>query len=135
MATGQISRCHRLVASDLSAPSSRCSRSCRRKRISASGEIFHMFLSCAASVHVVDEKGLLTSSEENIIFQEASGLVDWRYVGGIYGCNRRTLRLKSYCGMLRISNKCPTYKSDVLGRTTSNQVDINWCKGSSSSST
>ncbi|KAF7832801.1 uncharacterized protein G2W53_015134 [Senna tora] len=38
MATGQISQRHRLVASDLSAPSSRCSRSCRRKRISASGE-------------------------------------------------------------------------------------------------
>ncbi|KAF7832607.1 uncharacterized protein G2W53_014940 [Senna tora] len=47
----------------------------------------------------------------------------------------RTLRLKSYCRMLRISNKCSTCKSDVLGRTTSNQVVINWCKGSSSSST
>ncbi|KAF7832534.1 uncharacterized protein G2W53_014867 [Senna tora] len=38
MATGQISQCRRLVASDLSTPSSRCSRSCRRKRRSASGE-------------------------------------------------------------------------------------------------
>ncbi|KAF7832467.1 uncharacterized protein G2W53_014800 [Senna tora] len=38
MATGQISRHRRLVASDLSASSSRCSRSCRRKRRSASGE-------------------------------------------------------------------------------------------------
>ncbi|KAF7832811.1 uncharacterized protein G2W53_015144 [Senna tora] len=56
MATGQISRHRRLVASYLSAPSSRCSRSCRRKRRSASGEIFHRFLSCAASVDVVDEK-------------------------------------------------------------------------------
>ncbi|KAF7826605.1 uncharacterized protein G2W53_017769 [Senna tora] len=36
MATGQISRHRRLVGSDLSAPSSRCSRSCRRKRRSAS---------------------------------------------------------------------------------------------------
>ncbi|KAF7832717.1 uncharacterized protein G2W53_015050 [Senna tora] len=56
MATGQISWRRRLVASDLSEPSSRCIRSCRRKRISASGEIFHRFLSCAASVDVVDEK-------------------------------------------------------------------------------
>ncbi|KAF7832938.1 uncharacterized protein G2W53_015271 [Senna tora] len=32
MATGQISQRHRLVASDLSAPSSCCSRSRRRKR-------------------------------------------------------------------------------------------------------
>ncbi|KAF7832792.1 uncharacterized protein G2W53_015125 [Senna tora] len=56
MATGQISRRRRLVASDLSTPSSRCSRSCRQKRRSASGEIFHKFLSCAASVDVVDEK-------------------------------------------------------------------------------
>ncbi|KAF7832572.1 uncharacterized protein G2W53_014905 [Senna tora] len=56
MATGQISRHRRVIASDLSAPSSRCSRSCRRKRRSASGEIFHRFLSCAASVDVVDEK-------------------------------------------------------------------------------
>ncbi|KAF7832690.1 uncharacterized protein G2W53_015023 [Senna tora] len=55
MATGQISRRRRLIASDLSAPSSRCSRSCRRKRISASGEIFYRFFSCAASVDVVDE--------------------------------------------------------------------------------
>ncbi|KAF7826789.1 Receptor-like protein kinase THESEUS 1 [Senna tora] len=47
----------------------------------------------------------------------------------------RTLRLKSYCGMLRISKKSSTCKSDVLGRTTNNQVVINWCKGSSSSST
>ncbi|KAF7832899.1 uncharacterized protein G2W53_015232 [Senna tora] len=31
MTTGQISRRRRLVASDLSAPSSRCSRSCRKK--------------------------------------------------------------------------------------------------------
>ncbi|KAF7832994.1 uncharacterized protein G2W53_015327 [Senna tora] len=38
MATGQISRRRRLVASDLSALSSRCSRSCRRKRRSSSGE-------------------------------------------------------------------------------------------------
>ncbi|KAF7814712.1 uncharacterized protein G2W53_028681 [Senna tora] len=56
MAAGQISQRYRLVASDLSAPSSRCSRSCRRKRRSASGEIFHKFLSCTASVDVVDEK-------------------------------------------------------------------------------
>ncbi|KAF7832491.1 uncharacterized protein G2W53_014824 [Senna tora] len=56
MAIGKISRCHRLVASDLSAPSSLCSRSCRRKRRSASGEIFHRFLCCASSVDVVDEK-------------------------------------------------------------------------------
>ncbi|KAF7832611.1 uncharacterized protein G2W53_014944 [Senna tora] len=56
MANGQISWRRHLVASDLSAPSSRCSRSCRRKRRSASGEIFHRFLSCAASVEVVDEK-------------------------------------------------------------------------------
>ncbi|KAF7832546.1 uncharacterized protein G2W53_014879 [Senna tora] len=56
MATGKISPCRRLVASDLSAASSRCSRSCWRKRKSASGEIFHRFLSCAASVDVVDEK-------------------------------------------------------------------------------
>ncbi|KAF7832434.1 uncharacterized protein G2W53_014767 [Senna tora] len=34
----------------------------------------------------------------------------------------RTLRLKSYYGMLRISNKISICKSDVLGRTTSNQV-------------
>ncbi|KAF7832845.1 uncharacterized protein G2W53_015178 [Senna tora] len=47
----------------------------------------------------------------------------------------RTLRLKSYCGMLRISNEISTCKSDVLGRTTSNEVVINWCKGSSSSNT
>ncbi|KAF7832665.1 uncharacterized protein G2W53_014998 [Senna tora] len=57
MAIGQISRRHRLVALDLSAPSSRCSRSFQRKRISASGEIFHRCLSCAAIVDVVDEKG------------------------------------------------------------------------------
>ncbi|KAF7832956.1 uncharacterized protein G2W53_015289 [Senna tora] len=56
MTTGQISRHRRLVASDLSAPLSRCSRSCRTKWRSASGEIFHRFLSCAASVDVVDEK-------------------------------------------------------------------------------
>ncbi|KAF7832629.1 uncharacterized protein G2W53_014962 [Senna tora] len=56
MATGQISRRRRLVASDLSAASCCCSRSCQRKRRSASREIFHMFLSCAASVDVVDEK-------------------------------------------------------------------------------
>ncbi|KAF7832547.1 uncharacterized protein G2W53_014880 [Senna tora] len=56
MATGQISRRRRLVASDLSAPSSRYSRSCRRKRRSAPREIFHRFLSCAASVDLVDEK-------------------------------------------------------------------------------
>ncbi|KAF7832498.1 uncharacterized protein G2W53_014831 [Senna tora] len=56
MATGQISWRRRLVASDLLAPSSRCSRSCQRKRRSASGEIFHRFLSCVASVDVVDEK-------------------------------------------------------------------------------
>ncbi|KAF7832447.1 uncharacterized protein G2W53_014780 [Senna tora] len=56
MATGQISRHCRLIALDLSAPSSHCSRSCQRKRRSASGEIFHRFLSCAASVNVVDEK-------------------------------------------------------------------------------
>ncbi|KAF7839334.1 uncharacterized protein G2W53_007816 [Senna tora] len=56
MPTGQISWRRRLVASELSAPSSRCSRSCRRKRRSASGEIFHRFLSCAASLDVVDEK-------------------------------------------------------------------------------
>ncbi|KAF7832513.1 uncharacterized protein G2W53_014846 [Senna tora] len=56
MATGQIPRCRRLVASDLSAPSSCCSRSCWRKRRSASGEIFHRFLSCTTSVDVVDEK-------------------------------------------------------------------------------
>ncbi|KAF7832567.1 uncharacterized protein G2W53_014902 [Senna tora] len=55
MATGQISRRRRLVALDLSAPSSRCSKSCRRKRRGASGEIFHRFLSCATSVDVVDE--------------------------------------------------------------------------------
>ncbi|KAF7832868.1 uncharacterized protein G2W53_015201 [Senna tora] len=52
MTIGQISRRRRLVASDLSAPLSRCSRSCRRNRRSASGE----FLSCATSVDVVDEK-------------------------------------------------------------------------------
>ncbi|KAF7839372.1 Receptor-like protein kinase THESEUS 1 [Senna tora] len=46
-----------------------------------------------------------------------------------------TLRLKSYCGMFGVSNKSSNYKSDVLGRTTSNEVVINWCKGSSSSST
>ncbi|KAF7832578.1 uncharacterized protein G2W53_014911 [Senna tora] len=56
MATGQISRRHCLVASDLSASSSRCSRSRRTKRRNASGEIFHRFLSCAANVDVVDEK-------------------------------------------------------------------------------
>ncbi|KAF7839789.1 uncharacterized protein G2W53_008271 [Senna tora] len=56
MATGQISRRLRLVGSDHSAPSSRCSRSCQKKRRSASGEIFHRFLSSAASVDVVDEK-------------------------------------------------------------------------------
>ncbi|KAF7826622.1 uncharacterized protein G2W53_017786 [Senna tora] len=56
MATRQISQRRRLIASDLLAPSSRYSRSCRRKRKSASGEIFHRFLSCAASVDVVDEK-------------------------------------------------------------------------------
>ncbi|KAF7832833.1 uncharacterized protein G2W53_015166 [Senna tora] len=56
MATGQISRHHRLVASDLSVSSSHCNRSCRRKRRSSSGEIFHRFLSCAACVDVVDEK-------------------------------------------------------------------------------
>ncbi|KAF7832653.1 uncharacterized protein G2W53_014986 [Senna tora] len=56
MATGQISRRRRLIALDLSAPSSGCNRSCRRTRRSASGEIFHRFLSCAASVDVVDEK-------------------------------------------------------------------------------
>ncbi|KAF7832575.1 uncharacterized protein G2W53_014908 [Senna tora] len=56
MATGQISWRRRLIASDLSVPSSRCSRSCRKKLRSASGEIFHRFLSCAASVDVVDEK-------------------------------------------------------------------------------
>ncbi|KAF7832599.1 uncharacterized protein G2W53_014932 [Senna tora] len=56
MATEKISqRCH-LLASNLSAPSSGCSRSCQRKRRSASGEIFQRFLSCAASVDVVDEK-------------------------------------------------------------------------------
>ncbi|KAF7839354.1 uncharacterized protein G2W53_007836 [Senna tora] len=38
MATGQISRRRRLVASDLSAPLSRCSRSCQRKRRCALGE-------------------------------------------------------------------------------------------------
>ncbi|KAF7832707.1 uncharacterized protein G2W53_015040 [Senna tora] len=38
MATGQISRHCRLVASYLSAPSSRYNRSCWRKRRSASGE-------------------------------------------------------------------------------------------------
>ncbi|KAF7832714.1 uncharacterized protein G2W53_015047 [Senna tora] len=38
MATGQISRRRRLVASDLLVPSSCCSRSCRRKRKNASGE-------------------------------------------------------------------------------------------------
>ncbi|KAF7832790.1 uncharacterized protein G2W53_015123 [Senna tora] len=53
---------------DLSASSSRGIRSlgaivslqqsCRRKRRSASGEIFHMLLSCAASVDVVDEKDI-----------------------------------------------------------------------------
>ncbi|KAF7832795.1 uncharacterized protein G2W53_015128 [Senna tora] len=37
MATGQISQRHRLVASDLSAPSSTCNKSCRRKCRSASG--------------------------------------------------------------------------------------------------
>ncbi|KAF7832948.1 uncharacterized protein G2W53_015281 [Senna tora] len=56
MATGQISRHRRLVASDLTVSSSRCSRCYRRKRRSASGEIFHRFLSCAACVDVVDEK-------------------------------------------------------------------------------
>ncbi|KAF7832699.1 uncharacterized protein G2W53_015032 [Senna tora] len=56
MAIGQISRRRRLVASYLSVPSSRCSKSCWRKRRSASVEIFHRFLSCAASVDVVDEK-------------------------------------------------------------------------------
>ncbi|KAF7832984.1 uncharacterized protein G2W53_015317 [Senna tora] len=56
MATGQISRRRRLVASDVSVPWSRCSRSYRRKCISASGQIFHSFLCCAASVDVVDEK-------------------------------------------------------------------------------
>ncbi|KAF7826621.1 uncharacterized protein G2W53_017785 [Senna tora] len=56
MATGQISRRRRLVGSDLLVPLSCCNRSFRRKRRSASGEIFHMFLSCAASVDVVDEK-------------------------------------------------------------------------------
>ncbi|KAF7832488.1 uncharacterized protein G2W53_014821 [Senna tora] len=56
MATGQISRRLPLIASDLSAPSSRYSRSCQRKRRSASGEIFHRLLSCAISVDVVDEK-------------------------------------------------------------------------------
>ncbi|KAF7832793.1 uncharacterized protein G2W53_015126 [Senna tora] len=38
MATGQISRRSRFVASDLSVPSSRCSRFCWRKRRGASGE-------------------------------------------------------------------------------------------------
>ncbi|KAF7832528.1 uncharacterized protein G2W53_014861 [Senna tora] len=38
MAARQISRCRCVVTSDLLAPSSRCSRSCRRKRRSASGE-------------------------------------------------------------------------------------------------
>ncbi|KAF7832854.1 uncharacterized protein G2W53_015187 [Senna tora] len=38
MATGQISQPRRFVASDLSTLSSRCSRSCRRKRRSASGD-------------------------------------------------------------------------------------------------
>ncbi|KAF7839349.1 uncharacterized protein G2W53_007831 [Senna tora] len=52
MATGQISRCRRLVASDPSASSSSSCRSCRRKCRSALAE----FLSCAASVDVVDEK-------------------------------------------------------------------------------
>ncbi|KAF7832695.1 uncharacterized protein G2W53_015028 [Senna tora] len=47
MATGHISRRRRLVASDLSALSSRCSKSCR---------IFHRFLSCTARVDVVDKK-------------------------------------------------------------------------------
>ncbi|KAF7826616.1 uncharacterized protein G2W53_017780 [Senna tora] len=55
MATEHISRRRRLVASDLSASSSRCSRSCQRNRRSSSEEIFHRFLSCAASVDVVDE--------------------------------------------------------------------------------
>ncbi|KAF7832446.1 uncharacterized protein G2W53_014779 [Senna tora] len=39
MATGQISRRRHLVASDLSVLSSCCSRSCRRKHRSASGEL------------------------------------------------------------------------------------------------
>ncbi|KAF7832888.1 uncharacterized protein G2W53_015221 [Senna tora] len=56
MATGQNSQRRRLVASDLSASSSCCSRSCQRKRRCASREIFQRFLSCAASVDVVDEK-------------------------------------------------------------------------------
>ncbi|KAF7832886.1 uncharacterized protein G2W53_015219 [Senna tora] len=62
MATGQISRHHRLVASDLSAPSSRCIRSLgavvslQQILPEKTQKIFHRFLSCAASVDVVDEK-------------------------------------------------------------------------------
>ncbi|KAF7832464.1 uncharacterized protein G2W53_014797 [Senna tora] len=44
MATGQISRCRRLVAADLA-----------RETAEVLREIFHRFLSCAASVDVVDE--------------------------------------------------------------------------------
>ncbi|KAF7832562.1 uncharacterized protein G2W53_014895 [Senna tora] len=65
MATGQISRRRRLIASDLLAPSSCCSRSCQRKRRSASGE----FLSCAVSLDVVDEKDYGLLLKENLYFK------------------------------------------------------------------
>ncbi|KAF7832798.1 Receptor-like protein kinase THESEUS 1 [Senna tora] len=112
MATGQISRRRHLVAADLA------------------GENVEV-------LRVSEGEEASAAAEEEVFGLEANanGLLDWRYVGGSYGCNHRTLRLKSYCGMLRINNKTWTCKSDVLGRTTSNQVVINWCKGSSSSST
>ncbi|KAF7832909.1 Receptor-like protein kinase THESEUS 1 [Senna tora] len=111
----QISQHRRLVAADLAGETAEVLRESEGEEafVAAEEEVFGL------------ERGIEEGDDV-----DATELVDWRYVGGIYGCNHRTLRLKSYYGMLRINNKSSTYKSDVLGRTTSNQVVINWCKGS-----
>ncbi|KAF7832436.1 uncharacterized protein G2W53_014769 [Senna tora] len=57
MATGQISRRRCLVAADLAGENAEVLRESEGEEASAAAEeIFHRFLSCAASVDVVDEK-------------------------------------------------------------------------------